>query len=83
MIYRNLLGALRALAVLLADVSATQETMPMVLAAKILAGAGELSDPHPKHEKPQNSYRPALTALTWTAAAITRGFGDSAPFVGQ
>lgn len=59
--------------------------MPVILAAIILALAGEISDPHIKHEKPQNSYQLALTSLIWTetAATIIRlGIGTGASFVG-
>lgn len=60
------------MAVLLPDVFVAQETMPVILAATVLASAGEISDPHIKHEKPPNSYQLALTRLIWTAAAIMR-----------
>lgn len=68
---------------LLPDVFVTQETMPVILAATTLALAGEISDPHIKHEKPQCSDQLALTSLMRTAAGIIRlGIGNGASFVG-
>lgn len=82
-IYIHLLGTLNALAVLLPDVCVTQETVPVMLAAPVLALAGGISDPHIKHEKPQNSSELALTSLIWTVAAIIRpGIGNGSSFVG-
>lgn len=71
------------MAVLLPDVFATRETMPVILAATTLALAGKISDPHIKHEKPQSSDQLALTSLIRTAAAIIRlGLGKGTSFVG-
>lgn len=71
-VYKDLLGTLKALAVLLPDVFVTQETMPVILAATVQALAGEISDLYIKHEKPPNSYQLALTRLIGTAVAIMR-----------
>lgn len=68
--------------VLVPDVFVTKETMPVILAATILASAGGISRPHFTHEKPQNSYQLALATLMWIAATIIRpGTGNGASFV--
>lgn len=53
----------------------------MILAATILTSAGESSDPHITHEKPQNSFHLALATLMWTVATIiTLGIGNGSSF---
>lgn len=56
----------------------------MLLAATVLASTEEISDPHSKHEKPQNSHQLAWAPLIRMAAGIIRpGIGDGSSFAGQ